>query len=836
MTREMTMKRKMLLIPWALCLLTLRALGAPSPDPVFDVPSMHNIIVDGDLSDWGDAGLLVQTLTSIKGAAWPKATPPASLRLGWNAQGLLAAITVHHKDPHEYDYIRHLFKGDSVEFFVSLHKGSRDRYMVVISPGIDPKYPEPRHCFFPDPSEQEERDVDNLLLEVGRVRTEDGYTLEVLLPWSNLGVEPRVGAELGLQVYVAEADKNEQALTAMWYPAGESHLDPGSVHRVRLAASASHDVHLAAAAQDDVRRNSRQVRIVGTTGLSGKSFDVRTEKGIIFGALAPHGSQSYGTFDLPREQSFELVVNREQVPAIQLPPEDNPQTVLSQKLKCGCKPVIFQGSRFPSPYLEGGWGYNITKVVYYNARYELVSTANEPGRYGAVVEITGQKGKLVTQRFRTLFKVPEKVGSWEARSNGLAELPRHVMEDWASAAAPPDDGRGPAKLNWLADPAALEQPDAAALLAWMVERDNQTRPAEVLHDFRLADRQWWVGLKRRLYGWEKQFPDPIICPRPLDGPPAVTLREGTCAEAGVSQEAINRLDTFCRSAVHDEPVSICIARHGVIFFQHAYGNSGEQPMTVDTLGDMQSATKPLSGCLMMMMVDQGLIKLEDPVDRFLPPFRNVKVKAPLTIRHLYTHMSGLSGTWGDEMHDTEQVVGGYYGSLDVGTYSYNSVGFALGAKIIEAFSGEAFPLFARRHLLDPLGMTHTRVTLSADAALTTSSEYARLGQMLLNRGAYGNQRFLSVESCAKMLPIDGWGARGGIGLTWLQQSGLPRKTAFGHNAGNSSFFCVEPALDLVVVISSAGSRKDFAPHFNEFFELLTGALEPAPTTPKLPAK
>ena len=73
--------------------------------------------------------------------------------LGWNESGLIVGVTVHHPEPNEHDYVRHLFKGDSIEVFCAPRKGSRDRYMLVVSPGLDPKYPQPRHCFFADPAD-----------------------------------------------------------------------------------------------------------------------------------------------------------------------------------------------------------------------------------------------------------------------------------------------------------------------------------------------------------------------------------------------------------------------------------------------------------------------------------------------------------------------------------------------------------------------------------------------------------------------------------------------------------------------------------------------------------
>ncbi len=145
---------------WMIAVLVLasaaRATDAPRPpsgDVVFDVPRVGNIAVDGKLDDWGETGLKILTLSSIKGIPWPRTTPPAGLRLGWNDSGLLLGLTVHHATVHEHDYVRHLFKGDSVEVFVSpkkerlmarpLHAGGES--------GIGSAVSETAALFFPRP-------------------------------------------------------------------------------------------------------------------------------------------------------------------------------------------------------------------------------------------------------------------------------------------------------------------------------------------------------------------------------------------------------------------------------------------------------------------------------------------------------------------------------------------------------------------------------------------------------------------------------------------------------------------------------------------------------------
>jgi len=81
--------------------------------------------------------------------------------------------------------------------------------------------------------------------------------------------------------------------------------------------------------------------------------------------------------------------------------------------------------------------------------------------------------------------------------------------------------------------------------------------------------------------------------------------------------------------------------------------------------------------------------------------------------------------------------------LKVGsTWAYNGGGHVLGGKI-ENVNGEVVPLFYKKHVLDPLGCTGTEVSGTHADAFSIPLDIAKLGQMLLNRGAYGKYRFFS---------------------------------------------------------------------------------------------
>jgi CubicO group peptidase (beta-lactamase class C family) len=107
-----------------------------------------------------------------------------------------------------------------------------------------------------------------------------------------------------------------------------------------------------------------------------------------------------------------------------------------------------------------------------------------------------------------------------------------------------------------------------------------------------------------------------------------------------------------------------------IVLHAAYGSRDGKPMTLTTKSWMASITKPMSASLMMMLVHQGLVSLDDPVDKYLPALRGLRKENPVTIRHLYTHTSGLEkwpAEWyQDELPDIEERVALAYPLLSVG--------------------------------------------------------------------------------------------------------------------------------------------------------------------------
>ncbi|MBN1153882.1 beta-lactamase family protein, partial [candidate division KSB1 bacterium] len=253
-----------------------------------------------------------------------------------------------------------------------------------------------------------------------------------------------------------------------------------------------------------------------------------------------------------------------------------------------------------------------------------------------------------------------------------------------------------------------------------------------------------------------------------------------------------------------EPLVTLVAWKGRIVFHEAFGHTASgEAMTIDTPTWMASITKLLTGVLVMQFVDQGLLNLDEPIERYLPELGAV-TNTKLTIRHLLNHTADLGwhGEWASDFNSAlENYLAHCRPYLNVGSvFEYNRGGYAVTGKILERLTGKAVPYLFDEYLLQPLAMDHTFVDNTYGGMVSTCMDLAYLGQMLLNGGVYGEYRFFSEDTYRQMLPVKlpgidkSWGA----GTAPLGEDGLSDE-AFGHEAASGAILRIDPKYDLIVV-------------------------------------
>src|SRR5262249_48778237 len=100
---------------------------------------------------------------------------------------------------------------------------------------------------------------------------------------------------------------------------------------------------------------------------------------------------------------------------------------------------------------------------------------------------------------------------------------------------------------------------------------------------------------------------------------------------GFSSERLAKLDAGMAKVVSDKQVAgmvTVLARHGKVVSEKVYGVqdvASGKPMQKDTIVRIYSMTKPITGVAMMMLYEEGLWKPSDPIARYIPEFKDLKV-------------------------------------------------------------------------------------------------------------------------------------------------------------------------------------------------------------------
>ena len=203
--------------------------------PRYDIPRLEHILIDGQANDWGDNGFRVDALTPIAGKLRSVDDFRASLRLGWNEQGLLVLVSVDDARWIESPDIDKLFERDSIELYLAPYRGATDSCQWVIAMGMTDDQPEVRCKFYDHRRSKILADIPGTP-QYARSNTDSGCLLEMLLPWTALGITARVGREVAFQLMTNTVEEENQELYhASWYPAIGAAFTSMKMHRLRLA-------------------------------------------------------------------------------------------------------------------------------------------------------------------------------------------------------------------------------------------------------------------------------------------------------------------------------------------------------------------------------------------------------------------------------------------------------------------------------------------------------------------------------------------------------------------------------------------------------------------------
>lgn len=355
----------------------------------------------------------------------------------------------------------------------------------------------------------------------------------------------------------------------------------------------------------------------------------------------------------------------------------------------------------------------------------------------------------------------------------------------------------------------------------------------------------------------------LAAPAPAadDARPATGLPTAQPAEVGMEAAPLAQIAPRMQAFVDQGEIAgaVClVARQGRVVSLEAVGQAdleAKRPMRPDTLFCIASMTKPITATALMTLVDEGKLSIVEPVSRYLPEFKETAVAGgkavPITLKHLLTHTSGLSGSQQNQgsLEETAQALARQPLAFEPGTKWQYSPGLSVIGRVVEVVSGQSFEQFLQDRIFGPLAMvdttfhptpeqqsrlarlyqrgpqdkslepaTHWLVEVSPETSpnpsgglFSTAPDMVRFYQMILNGGQLDGRRIVSAASVRQMTTLQtddlrtGFTDGNGWGLGWClvrQPQGVTRMLSpgtFGHGGAFGTQGWVDPERKMIFV-------------------------------------
>jgi len=337
---------------------------------------------------------------------------------------------------------------------------------------------------------------------------------------------------------------------------------------------------------------------------------------------------------------------------------------------------------------------------------------------------------------------------------------------------------------------------------------------------------------------------------------------GKCfADIRFTRENASAIDQIVEQGIADGQMSgavVLVANKDQILFEKAYGNrlieQTSEPMTIDTLFDLASITKPVATATSLMhLVQQKKIDVNRPVSQYLPEFKG-NGKESILISELLLHTGGLIPD--NSLRDYQQGPNLAWTRIcELGMsakrgerFMYSDVGFIVLGKLVERVSGETLDDFSRNKIFKPLAMTETGFLPNQELRLksaatekrdnrwmrgevhdprayllggiaghaglfSTAKDLAKFGQSMLHRGKRHPQ--VMNEETFQLMIQPREVPRGTRTYGWDHQSPYSSnrgstlsEEAFGHGGFTGTVLWIDPAKGIVFVFLSSRLHPD----------------------------
>src|SRR5437867_2294847 len=211
---------------------------------------------------------------------------------------------------------------------------------------------------------------------------------------------------------------------------------------------------------------------------------------------------------------------------------------------------------------------------------------------------------------------------------------------------------------------------------------------------------------------------------------------------GISAERLARMDAVIQASIDKKELPgavVLVARHGKVVWLKAYGARAvepqREPMTLDTIFDLASLTKIVATTTsIMILVEQGKVRLADPVVQFIPEMKG-EGRDAITIEQLLTHVSGfapdfdLRERWTGYDEAMKRLYREPLRNQPGARFVYSDINYIALGEVVHRVSGQMLDEFARRNIFAPLGMRDTGFRPAPNLVSRIAPTEKRRGQM-----------------------------------------------------------------------------------------------------------
>lgn len=310
---------------------------------------------------------------------------------------------------------------------------------------------------------------------------------------------------------------------------------------------------------------------------------------------------------------------------------------------------------------------------------------------------------------------------------------------------------------------------------------------------------------------------------------ALAMSEGVCAlaETTGAPSPLRPVADYFRSC---NGHALLVYRNGQLIFDE-YLNGHRR----DDSHRLASGSKSFVGVLAVMAAEDGLLKLDERLADTLTEWQADARKSQITVRQLLTLTSGLAGGDDGDVPSYQESVRVAEAKFPPGEkFQYGPVPFQCFGEFLRRKlepRKETVEGYLKRRLLDPLGLKPSSWRKDAEGQLhlptgvqLTAREWAKFGQLVLNRGVLDGKRLVAEELLAEC--FRGTEAHPSYGLTfWINASEeRPRDLVMAAGAGKQKLYIV-PSLQLLIVQFAEAPRRF---QEREFMRLLFDGLAKVP--------